>query len=83
LIILEAAINTPYNGHIDQFLLYEISRLWEYLEQTAEVDESRLAQIEWNLLPLFRYEKRPLKILHRQLASEVLCRDGFAGLSGS
>lgn len=66
--ILEQARDTPLNAPIDQFLLYEIQQLLEYLEQAAEVDADRLARIELAFLPLFRYEQRPFKALYHQLA---------------
>ncbi len=66
--ILEQARDTSLNTPIDQFLLYEIPQLLEYLEQAAEVDAVRLARIELAFLPLFRYEQRPFKVLYHQLA---------------
>ena len=66
--ILEQARDTSLNGPIDQFLLYEIQQLLEYLEQAADVDAVRLAQVELAFLPLFRYEQRPFKALYHQLA---------------
>jgi hypothetical protein len=68
--ILEQARNTSLNGPIDQFLLYEIQQLLEYLEQAADVDAVRLAQVELAFLPLFRYEQRPFKALYHQLAGD-------------
>jgi len=68
--VLEAALATPLGHPIDQSLLYDISQLFTYLEHAEDVNEGRLARIEWALLPLFRYEKRPLKILHSFIAAD-------------
>jgi hypothetical protein len=69
--VLEAAIYTPPGDFMNQSLLYEISQIFNYLEPAEGVDEGRLAQVEWALLPLFKFEQRPLKILHRQLATNA------------
>ncbi len=62
--VLEVALNTPPDASMSQSLLYDISQLFTYLEQGKDVDEARLARIEWMLLPFFKYENRSLKILH-------------------
>ncbi len=67
-LVEDPARDTSLNTPIDQFLLYEIPQLLEYLEQAAEVDAVRLARIELAFLPLFRYEQRPFKVLYHQLA---------------
>lgn len=68
--VLEAALNTPLGTSMNQSLLYDVSQLFTYLEQAKDVDEGRLARIEWALLPLFRYENRSLKILHGLIAAD-------------
>ena len=68
--VLEAALNTPLSPNMSQSLLYNVSQLFTYLEHAQEIDEERLARIEWMLLPLFRYESRSLKILHHLIAED-------------
>jgi len=68
--VLEAALKTPLGTSMNQSLLYHVSQLFTYLEQAKDVDEGRLARIEWALLPLFRYESRSLKILHGLFAAD-------------
>ncbi len=68
--VLEVALNTPLGISMDQSLLYNISQLFTYLEHAEDADEGRLARVEWTLLPLFRYENRSLKILHRLIAED-------------
>lgn len=68
--MLEAALATPSDHPINQSLLYNASQLFTYLEQADDADERQLARIEWALLPLFRYDKRPLKILHSFIATD-------------
>ncbi|SRR5579875_217508 len=67
--VLEAALATPID-YPGQSLLYHISQIFTYLEQAEDVDEKRLGQIEWILLPLFRYEEHPMKILHGLIATD-------------
>jgi hypothetical protein len=68
--VLEAALATPVDHLIGQSLLLGISQMFTYLEHTEDVDERRLGQMEWLLLPLFRYEKHPMKILHGLIATD-------------
>jgi hypothetical protein len=72
--VLEQAIRTPINPSVEHTIatsLYsDISRLLDYISQSGEGDEGRLARIEWALLLLFRYEQRSFNILHRQLARD-------------
>jgi hypothetical protein len=68
--VLEAALKTPLDTSMNQSLLYHVSQLFTYLEQAKDVDEGRLARIEWALLPFFRYENRSLKILHGLIAAD-------------
>lgn len=67
--VLEATLATPIDN-FNQSLLYGISQIFTYLEHTEDIDEKRLGQIEWTLLPVFRYEKRPMKILHSLIATD-------------
>lgn len=68
--VLEVALNTPLGTSMNQSLLYDVSQLFTYLEQAKDVDDGRLARVEWALLPLFRYENRSLKILHGLIAAD-------------
>jgi transcriptional regulator with XRE-family HTH domain len=68
--LLETALTIPLPTPPNQALFYEIPQLLTYLEQDAEVDETRLAVVEWKLMPLLGYELHPLKTLYRQLATD-------------
>jgi transposase len=66
---LERAVRTspevdPPSGH----LAYDLGELLDLLEQGEEVDEARVAAVEWAFLPVLdRHERKP-KVLHRALA---------------
>lgn len=47
---------------------HHASRLLKYLDGRDDTDRSRLAQIEWGLLPALKSERRP-KVLHDELAT--------------
>ncbi|HUF69219.1 MAG TPA: hypothetical protein VMM79_11315 [Longimicrobiales bacterium] len=66
---LEAAARTEPAGALDSMFSYHVDRLLTRLEE-ASFAEERLARIEWSYLPLFRYENRPMRVLHRTLANE-------------
>jgi hypothetical protein len=66
---LEAAVKTEPPGALDNMFSYHVDRHLNRLEAAA-FDEQRLARIEWSYLPLFRYENRPMRVLHRTLANE-------------
>jgi hypothetical protein len=54
----------PPSGHF----AYELGELLDLIEQGDEVDEGRVAAIEWAFLPVFgRHERKP-RVLHRELA---------------
>lgn len=65
---LEAAVRTEPPGALDNFS-YHVDRHLNRLDEAA-FDEQRLARIEWSFLPLFRFEHRPMRVLHRTLANE-------------
>lgn len=67
--VMETALTSPID-HSNLSLLYDISQIFTYLEHAEDINEKRLAQIEWTLMPLFRYEKRPMKILHGLIATD-------------
>jgi hypothetical protein len=66
---LEAAVRTEPSGPLDSMFSYHVDRHLRRLEEAA-FDEKRLARIEWSYLPLFRYENRPMRILHGALSNE-------------
>jgi hypothetical protein len=66
---LERAVRTDPGTDIDwSFFSYKVGELLDCLEASGEVEEGRIAALEWALLPLFRYRERRPKILHRELA---------------
>jgi hypothetical protein len=46
---------------------YHVGQLFNLLYASKEVDEGRIAKIEWAFLPLFRHNERAPKFLHREL----------------
>jgi transcriptional regulator with XRE-family HTH domain len=70
LTLLEIALETPFPAPPNQALFYEIPQLLAYLEQSAAVDETRLAVAELKAMPLLGHELHPLKTLYRQLATD-------------
>lgn len=65
---LEAALRSddePFGSVSAQDIGRHLDRLDE-----AEFDADRLAMLEWNYLPLFRFENRQSGVLHRALADE-------------
>lgn len=47
---------------------YHVSELFDKLEASREIEESRIALLEWAYLPLIERHKRKPKILHQELA---------------
>jgi len=66
---LEAAVRTQPPGTLDTMFSYHVDRHLKRLENAA-FDEQRLARIEWSFLPLFRYDNRPMRVLHRTLSND-------------
>lgn len=67
--VLNTALHSPMD-YQNRSLHYDIGRLLDYLYECDDVDEAELASIEWAFLPLFRVDKRPMKILHQHLATD-------------
>ena len=68
---LEAALGTPLGEYAeDGNLGYDVGRLLDLVNAATGLPEDRLATIEFGLLPLFRFERRPMKVLHRRLATD-------------
>ena len=49
-------------------LVYEIGTLLDYLERSETVGAQRVAQLEFEYLPLLEGSRRPARVLHRELA---------------
>jgi len=65
---LEAFLNIPHPEQLSPMPVgYNIGKLLDRLEHTAEVERSRVAHLEWSFLPLLRYERQP-RVLHEELA---------------
>jgi hypothetical protein len=67
--VLEQAVHSdPSKVRIFQSLGYQIGKLLGRIEESGDVEEQRVARLEWAYLPLFRHQsKRPPKALYREL----------------
>lgn len=67
---LERVLQTsPKDGSPDSSFAHDILDLFDILAASKEIDENRIAALEWAFLPLLgrRYERTP-RLLHRELA---------------
>jgi hypothetical protein len=53
---------------IDTLFDYHVSVIFEHLEGIAEIEESRIAFLEWAYLSLLEKHRRPPRLLHRELS---------------
>lgn len=70
-IALERALQTSSkDDSLDNSFAHDVHDLLDILRDSKEVDESRIADLEWGLLPLLGlpYRRRMSLILHRKLA---------------
>ncbi len=65
---METAATSPSGERVGQLLQHHVARLLDHLESSNELEEARLAQLEWLYLPLLRYSDRPPRLLHSELA---------------
>ncbi len=67
--ILERVIqHLPQEGqHLSDFV-YHAGELLDFLEKSSDIEETRVAGLEWTLLPLLEYHGRTACILHRELS---------------
>lgn len=66
--VIEAAISEPEQDRPSSHFAYSVGELLDLLHK-ASFDETRLARLEWALLPILdRHNRRP-KILHRLLSA--------------
>jgi hypothetical protein len=49
---------------------YSVGELLDVLAASDEVDKAVVGRLEWLFLPLFRFDRRPPKVLHEALASD-------------
>lgn len=64
----EALLRGQVDDRIDwRSLAHDMARLLDALEARGELEESRIASLEWGFLPLLKRYRRP-KVLHRELA---------------
>jgi hypothetical protein len=64
----ETLLHGQFDGRIDwRALAHDMARLLDALETKGEVEESRVANLEWGFLPILKRYRRP-KVLHRELA---------------
>lgn len=67
-VLEQAAHSDPSKERIFQSLGYQIGKLLDRIEESGDIEEQRVARLEWAYLPLFRYQsKRPPKVLYREL----------------
>ena len=65
---LESALQTSTpTDRPDSSFGYEVGELLDRLASSADVEEGRIARLEWAFLPLLRHRRTP-KLLHRELA---------------
>lgn len=65
---LESLLEILHEGPIDLSSIgYDITRLLSRLTESNEIDESRVAALEWAYLPIIQNYGRP-KVLHRELS---------------
>jgi hypothetical protein len=69
---LEAAVldTSPSVGWGATGFNYDARQLLDYLRQRDDVDQSRIARLEWMYLPLLRFEPEPARLLHAELARD-------------
>ncbi|MDP9475987.1 MAG: hypothetical protein M3R38_09925 [Actinomycetota bacterium] len=66
---LERAIKTsiPEDLHPSSFA-YHVGELIDVLEESGEIEETRMAGLEWGLLPLLEHSGKPPRTLHLELS---------------
>jgi len=66
--VLEQTVRTAPEPNVDlQTLLHEAGDILDAIEASGEVDASRIAALEFALLPFLEHEPRGPKLLHREL----------------
>jgi hypothetical protein len=68
--LLETAMTTPSNEALSTMDGYSLQEVVSNLQKSQGVDESRLAKIEWALLPLLNRDEHQPETLHRLLARD-------------
>lgn len=68
ILAIESALRVTPDQRADwSSITHHLSELLDALESSGEVEEERLAALEWTTLPLVEHRRRP-KILHRELS---------------
>lgn len=66
---LEQAVRTvPEEARSWQSLMHQAGEILELIEASGQVDPSRIAALEFTLLPFLEHEPRGPKLLHRELS---------------
>lgn len=69
--ILERAVRTAPEENMHRSLFeHHVPELLDYLEASGEIEESRIAMLEWAFLPLFGHHGRMPRVLHRELSRD-------------
>lgn len=59
-------------GKVDYSMFsYHTAKLLKYLDEQKDLDNSRLARIEWALLPVMKRDRKP-RVLHEELATNPI-----------
>ena len=68
--VLESAAMTPVGESVSGTMLqYHVARLLDHIETSQDLDDPRVARLEWLYLPLLPHGDRPPRLLHRELAT--------------
>jgi addiction module HigA family antidote len=66
---LERTVRSDPEEYVDWSLFsHRISKVLDALEASGEIEDERIAALEWYFLPLFGHHGRPPRVLHRELS---------------
>ncbi len=66
---LERTVRSAPEEHVDWSLFsHHVSEVLDAIEASDEIEEERIAALEWYLLPLFGHHGRAPRVLHRELS---------------
>ncbi len=65
---LEQVLKAWDSDRIPNSFSYMLSHLLNVLSASSDIDESRVARLEWAYLPVMGHHGRPPKLLHRELS---------------
>jgi hypothetical protein len=66
---LQRTVQTPPEESIDWSMFsHHVARVLDALEASGEIEEEKIAALEWYFLPLFGHHGRAPRVLHRELS---------------